>query len=69
MSSHVGIIVVGGFPLEKEDVAEELGGQQLSSDMDPNFPFEQDKPQCMLILSYPSCIYHFMLANILCTYI
>jgi hypothetical protein len=44
MSSHVGIIVVGGFPLEKEDVADELGGQQLSSDMDPNFPFEQDKP-------------------------
>jgi hypothetical protein len=40
MSSHVGIIVVGGFPPENEAIAEELGGQLASSSMDPNLFFE-----------------------------
>jgi hypothetical protein len=50
MSSHVGTVIVGGFPSEKEAAAEELGGQHASSAVDPNFPFEHDKPWCMLIL-------------------
>jgi hypothetical protein len=33
----------------------------MSSNADPNIPFEQGKTYCMLILSYPSCLYHFML--------
>jgi hypothetical protein len=36
MSSGVGTIVVGGFPLEKEAiVVEEIGGQHSSSAADP----------------------------------
>jgi hypothetical protein len=69
MSLYAGTLVVRGFPPEKEAAANELGGQHLSSIMDPNFPFEQGKPQCMLILSYSSSPLHFMLANILCTYV
>jgi hypothetical protein len=44
MSSHEGIIIVGGFSPEKEAVAEELGGQPTSSVTDPNFSFEQGMP-------------------------
>jgi hypothetical protein len=44
MSSHVGTVVIGGFPLEKEAIAEELGRQHSSSTIDPNFPFEKGKP-------------------------
>jgi hypothetical protein len=51
MTSHVGTVVVGGFPPEKEVILEELGGQHLSSAIDPNFLFEQGKPYCMSILS------------------
>jgi hypothetical protein len=69
MSPHVGTLVVGNFPPEKEDSENELGGQHLSSVMDPNFPVEQVKPWCMPILTYPSSPLHFMLANILCTYV
>jgi hypothetical protein len=50
MSSHVGTIVVGGFPSEKEAAVEEVGGQHSSSVADPNFPFEQGKPWCMPII-------------------
>jgi hypothetical protein len=54
MSSGVGTIVVGGFPLEKEAiVVEEIGGKHSSSATDPNFPFEQGKRRCMPIVSYP----------------
>jgi hypothetical protein len=53
MSSHVGTVIVGGFSSEKEAIAEKHGGQLVSSTMDPNFPFEQGKPWCMPILSYP----------------
>jgi hypothetical protein len=69
MSSHVGTVIFGGFPPEKEAAAEELWRQHSSSAMDPNFSFEQGKPQCMSILSYPSSPLHFMLANVLCTYV
>jgi hypothetical protein len=47
MSSHVGVIVIGGFLPEKEADAEELEGQHSSSVVNPNFPFEQGKPRCM----------------------
>jgi hypothetical protein len=47
MSSHVGPIVVGGFPQEKEVIPEELGGQQRSSIVDTNTPFEQGNPRCI----------------------
>jgi hypothetical protein len=50
MSSHVGTIVVGGFPPMKKANAEEIGRQHSSSTTDPNFPFEQGKPHCMLNL-------------------
>jgi hypothetical protein len=50
MTSHVGTIIIEGFPLEKQAIAEELWEQQLSSAMDPNFPFEQGKSRCMSIL-------------------
>jgi hypothetical protein len=53
MSSHVGTVVVGRFMSKKGAVVEELGGQPVSSAVDPNFPFEQGKPRCMPILSYP----------------
>jgi hypothetical protein len=69
MSLHVGTVVVGGFLSGKEAAAEELGGQHSSSVTDPNSPFEQGKPQCMSILSYPSGRYHFMLANVSCIYV
>jgi hypothetical protein len=47
-SSHVGIIVIGGFPPEKEVVvAEDLQGQHSSSAADPNLCFEQGKPRFM----------------------
>jgi hypothetical protein len=68
MSSRVGTVVVGGFPSEKEAATEKLEGQHSSSAADPNFPFEQGKPQCMSTPSYLSCHLHFMLANVLCTY-
>jgi hypothetical protein len=54
MSSHVGTVIVGGFPPEKEIAAEELGGQHLSSTTDPNFSFEHGKPWCMSDPTYPS---------------
>jgi hypothetical protein len=54
MSSHVGTGVLGGFPPEKEAIAEELGGQPASSVVDPNSPFQQGNPWCMPIQSYPS---------------
>jgi hypothetical protein len=69
MSSHVGTVTVGGFPPEKEATAEERGGQHSSNATYPNFPFEQDKSWCMLILSYPLCPLYFMFVNVLCTYI
>jgi hypothetical protein len=69
MPSHVGTVIVVGFPQEKEAIVEDLGGQHVSSATDPNFPFKQAKPMCMPILFYPSCLYHVMLANILCTYV
>jgi hypothetical protein len=69
MSSHVGTIIIGGFPPEKEVVAEELQGQYLSSITYSNFPFEQGKLWCMPILSYLSSLLYLMLANILCTYV
>jgi hypothetical protein len=59
MSSHVGTVTVGGFPLEKEAVAEELGGQHSSSAADPNFPFEQGKPRCT-----PNLLTHHVLYNL-----
>jgi hypothetical protein len=55
MSSHVRIVIVGGFPPEKEAAAKELGGQHSSSTADPNILFEQGKPQCMLILVFRWC--------------
>jgi hypothetical protein len=69
MSSHVGTIIIGGFPPEKEAAVEEVGAQHSSSVADPNFRFEQGKPRCMPILSYPQVFYHFMLANVSCIYI
>jgi hypothetical protein len=69
MSSHVGTVVVGGYPPKKEATEEELGGQHSPRIADPNFPFEQGKPQCMPIVSYLSCPLLFVLANVLCTYI
>jgi hypothetical protein len=68
MSSHVGIIVVRGFPPEKEVIVEEPSGQPSSSAVDPNFPFEQCKPRCMLLLSYPSSL-SFDAYNLLRTYV
>jgi hypothetical protein len=62
MSSHVGTVTVGGFPPNKEAVAEDLGGQPASSAANSNFSFEQGKPRCLSILSYPRVVYHFMLA-------
>jgi hypothetical protein len=53
MSSHVGIGVVGYFSFEKEVVAEEL--RKVSVHADPILPVES--------------FYHFMLVNILCTYV
>jgi hypothetical protein len=48
LSSHVGTVVIGGLPSEKEAaVAEELGGQHSSNAVDPNIPFKQGKPRCM----------------------
>jgi hypothetical protein len=50
MSSHLGTVIVGGFLPRKEATVEELGGQHSSSTVDPNFPFDQGKPECMPIL-------------------
>jgi hypothetical protein len=50
MSSHVGTVIVGGFPHEKEVIPRELGGQHSSSAIDTNLTFEQGKPWCMPIL-------------------
>jgi hypothetical protein len=48
MLSHIGTAVYGGLSPEKEAaIVEELGGQYLSSTMDPNFPFEQGMPWFM----------------------
>jgi hypothetical protein len=41
------MIIIGGFPLEKEAAVEELGRQHSSSDADPNLFLEQGKPRCM----------------------
>jgi hypothetical protein len=57
MSSHVGTVIVGGFPPEKKATAEELRRQHSSSIVDPNFPFEQGKPWCMPIISYHRVLY------------
>jgi hypothetical protein len=46
MSSHVGPVIIGVFPKEKEAVPENLGSQQAPSSEDPNFSFEQGKPWC-----------------------
>jgi hypothetical protein len=46
MSSHVGMVIVGDFPLEKEAAAEELG-RQHSSSAAGNLFLEQGKPRCM----------------------
>jgi hypothetical protein len=53
MSSHVGTVIIGGFPPEKEAIAKELRGQPVSSVVDPNISFEQGKPWCIPVLSYP----------------
>jgi hypothetical protein len=45
MSSHVGPVVVGVFPHDEKAIPEELGGPQVPSSKDPNFPLEQGKPQ------------------------
>jgi hypothetical protein len=50
MSSHVGTIVILGFPPKKRAAIKELGDQHSSSATDPNFPFEQGRPRCMLNL-------------------
>jgi hypothetical protein len=50
MTSHVGTVIVGGFSPEKEAAAVELGGQHSSIAIDPNFSFEEGKPQCMPII-------------------
>jgi hypothetical protein len=61
---HVGTVIVGGFPPEKEVTIEELGGQNSSSVADPNFPFEQGKPRACL--SYlPESFIIFVPANVL----
>jgi hypothetical protein len=67
MSSHVGTVGVGGFPLKKEATAKKLGGQHSSSTADPNFLFEQDKPWCMpnlltrVLYNYAcKCIVHYV---------
>jgi hypothetical protein len=60
MSSYIGPIVVGGFPQEKEDVPEELGGTYTPSIAETNFSFEQGKPgacssyfiHCQVMLYY-----------------
>jgi hypothetical protein len=61
MTSHVGTIIIEGFPLEKQANVEELWEQQLSSAMDPNFPFEQGKPRCMSILITHRVLYNLCL--------
>jgi hypothetical protein len=48
--SDVGTVVVGGFLPEKEATAVEPGEQHSSSDVFPNFPFEQGKHRRMSIL-------------------
>jgi hypothetical protein len=45
MSSHIGSVVVGVFPKEEKDDSDELGGPQMWSSKDPNFPLEQGKPR------------------------
>jgi hypothetical protein len=47
MSSHAGPVAIAIFPQEKEFEPEELGGQQTSSVVETNLPFEQGKPQCI----------------------
>jgi hypothetical protein len=47
MSSHVGLVVIDGFPQEKEVIVEEFGGQPASSTVESNFSFEQGRPWCM----------------------
>jgi hypothetical protein len=39
MTLHVGTIVIGGIPPEKEVIVEELEGQHSSSAMDSNITF------------------------------
>jgi hypothetical protein len=50
MSSHVGTITIGGFPPEKEVIAEELGGQPRQALQILTFSFEQGKT---LVLADP----------------
>jgi hypothetical protein len=66
MSSHVGTVIFGGFPPEKEVISEKLEGQHSSSIMYSNLSFEQGKPCCMPILSYLLCLYHFLYLQMYC---
>jgi hypothetical protein len=62
MSSHVGTIVVGGFPPKTEAiVGEGLGGQHSSTVVDPNFPFMQGKPRCVSIILTHRVLYNLCL--------